>query len=679
VLRPESGVSQRFIEKIAAAKAEVHAQAQKQAQTLAPSPAEPSFAGSSSRSSGVRKVPSWANSGVAGSVGERFGRYLLFESLGSGGMAQVFRAVLPMMDEQYGKTVAIKRILPCYTEDRSFVELLLDEARLTLRLNHPNVAQTYEVGRHGEHYFMAMEYVDGPSLAELLRAFERQKLRFPIDIAIAIAMQVASGLYAAHELCDEHGQRLGVVHRDVSPQNLLIDRQGIVKLIDFGVAKAHDRIVRTMDGAIRGKLSFFSPERAAGEDFDHRADLFSLGLLLWMMLTGSHPLKDLGQVESLLAMHDWKAPRLRDEREEAPEELEQVLLRLLATDAETRHSSGEQVRADLAAVLYSQQPTFSPLRLAELVAAYDDAELAALSRSVGERSPVGRPRAVVAGSLAAAEDDFWGSAFERDKAERLPLLEEAEGDERATVPLVESLADRPTQMMIPAMDSETLETLLKQESSQPMAIAKPTVEAPRRPQSSRASLFLMLGMMAISAVLGALVMQLRAPAVDEGVQGSGAAPQQLETQAVQLAELELKTKPARAEIAINGEATGSVTPAVLALPPGQVEIELWREGYEPRLVSLELGPGARKVVHLDLLAAKASVELSVDTEMTVMVELPQLQRRYLLTGGEGVVIDGLRQGEELELVLRKADGGVVHRRLTPRSDFERVRLQLSTP
>ncbi len=213
-----------------------------------------------------------------------FGPYELLRPLGRGGMAEVYLAKAHTAAGD--RLVALKRMHAGVGEDQAAVEMLIAEARLAMRFTHPQIAATYELGCHEGVYFFVMEYVDGVDLGTVARAAEALGERMPAPLAVRIVAEVARGLHHAHTLCDENGQRLGVVHRDVSPQNVLINRQGEVKLIDFGVAKVATRIQQTMAGIIKGKYAYMSPEQASAEPVDARSDVFSLGICLWELLTG---------------------------------------------------------------------------------------------------------------------------------------------------------------------------------------------------------------------------------------------------------------------------------------------------------------------------------------------------------------------------------------------------------
>src|SRR5688572_513451 len=215
----------------------------------------------------------------------RLGPYTLLRRLAVGGMAEIF---LARRDGPAGfsKVVALKRILPHLSTLPEFVSMFLDEARLAARLTHPHVVQIYDFGEVEGTYFISMEYVPGEDLLAAIKRARELERPVPPIVACSILSAVCDGLHYAHELRDEYGKALGIVHRDVTPSNVLISFDGVVKLADFGIAKAEHRSTHTAVGALKGKYAYMSPEQAKGEKLDRRSDLFSLGVAAHELLTG---------------------------------------------------------------------------------------------------------------------------------------------------------------------------------------------------------------------------------------------------------------------------------------------------------------------------------------------------------------------------------------------------------
>jgi eukaryotic-like serine/threonine-protein kinase len=215
----------------------------------------------------------------------RIGRYILFQEIAAGGMAAVHYGRL-LGEGGFSRTVAVKRLHAHLAKDADFASLFLDEARLAARIEHPNVVKTLDIVRSDGELMIVMEYVVGEPLSKLIRVQRAQGLEVPIDIVMAIMIDALHGLDAAHDATDEKGVALEIVHRDVSPQNLLVGKDGSTRVLDFGIAKAAGRSQTTQDGQIKGKLAYMAPEQLTGTDIDRRADIYAAGILLWELLTG---------------------------------------------------------------------------------------------------------------------------------------------------------------------------------------------------------------------------------------------------------------------------------------------------------------------------------------------------------------------------------------------------------
>jgi serine/threonine protein kinase len=239
---------------------------------------------------------------------ETFGKYELLERLGSGGMAEVFLARTASIGG-FEKLLAIKRLLPFCTLDPETVELLADEARITVKLSHPNIVQVFDFGRVDDTYYIAMEYVDGLDLKSLVRVDELTSTPLRLDLALHITISVLDALDFAHGKVDDRGHTLGIIHRDVSPHNVLISRHGQVKLTDFGVARAAISIHVSRVGDIRGKFSYMPPEQVCGGEIDQRVDVFAAGAILYELLCGYQPYRAASANEQLaLLRHDVEPP-----------------------------------------------------------------------------------------------------------------------------------------------------------------------------------------------------------------------------------------------------------------------------------------------------------------------------------------------------------------------------------
>ncbi len=271
------------------------------------------------------------------------GKYRLLAELGRGGMSKVYLA-MARGPAGFNKLVVVKLIRPHLTEEPDFVTMFLDEARLAARLNHPNIVQTNEVGQEGADYFIAMEYLEGQTLNRVLS-------KLGPDIGIAMQLRAMSdalrGLHHAHELKDFDGTQLGVVHRDVSPHNILVTYKGEVKVVDFGIAKALDSSTHTRTGVIKGKVAYMSPEQAISGNVDRRADVFSAGVVLWQIAAGVRMFRGESDVVIIQRLMAGDIPRISDAAPETDPELIAIIDKSLAPNRDARYSSALELQRAL--------------------------------------------------------------------------------------------------------------------------------------------------------------------------------------------------------------------------------------------------------------------------------------------------------------------------------------------
>jgi len=281
------------------------------------------------------------------SPGQALGRYELLAQVARGGMGQVWVARLKGA-RGFQKVVAIKTLLPELRDDARIEQMLLEEARIASLIQHPNVVQTTELGEHRGYLYLVMEWLDGESLSFVLKRAE-ERGTVPLPIAVNLVAQACRGLHAAHELSSDLGVHLGVVHRDVSPHNILITHGGVVKLVDFGIAKAMNQESSfTENGEIKGKYSYMAPEQVLGGDVDRRADVFSLGITLYLTTVGRHPFKVGDKANMIRAItSDTPATRPSVHAPDYPPELEEVLMKALAKAPEERYATAEALRVAL--------------------------------------------------------------------------------------------------------------------------------------------------------------------------------------------------------------------------------------------------------------------------------------------------------------------------------------------
>jgi hypothetical protein len=276
----------------------------------------------------------------AGAQGRRIGRYEVLGEIASGGMATVYLA-RSLGAKGFSRLVAIKRLHPHLETEDDFVQMFLDEARLAARIRHPNVVATLDV-EDSEGLYIVMEYIEGVTLLTLSRAAQKLNERIPIPVVARVVLDTLGGLHAAHELLDDTGEFLGLVHRDVSPQNILVGTDGSSRLTDFGIAKAASRLTMTRDGQLKGKISYMAPEQTRRVEIDRRVDLFAMGICTWELLAGKRLFTGESDVEVLNQLLFEPIPRLKEHAPSIPAGLEQAVMKALERDPTQRYGSASE-------------------------------------------------------------------------------------------------------------------------------------------------------------------------------------------------------------------------------------------------------------------------------------------------------------------------------------------------
>ena len=294
---------------------------------------------------------------------DELGAYVLIEQIAVGGMAEIYLAKTRGV-AGFEKFLCLKVIHPNFADDEQFIEMLIDEAKIAVGLNHVNIAQIFDLGHDAKTYFIAMEYIDGADLFKIMRSLSERDVEVPVDTAVFIAQEICTGLDYAHRKRDESGKPLGIIHRDISPQNILISNSGEVKIIDFGIAKAASRSRKTQAGVIKGKYYYMSPEQAWGDQVDHRSDIFSAGIILYEVLTGQMLYLEEDVAVLMEMVRRAEIPRPTRRRPDIPPQLENVVMKALAKRPEDRWQSANDFQVALTGFLYSYAPDFTPERLA---------------------------------------------------------------------------------------------------------------------------------------------------------------------------------------------------------------------------------------------------------------------------------------------------------------------------
>ncbi len=282
---------------------------------------------------------------------QQFGKYYLYERLAVGGMAEIYKAKLYGVDG-FEKNMVVKQILPQYARHREFIQMFIDEAKICVNLSHGNIVPVYELGEIDGIYFISMEHVDGQNMGELLDAGLDENKPLSVPHTLFIASEILAGLDFAHRKSDERGSPLGIVHRDVSPQNILVSYDGEVKIVDFGIARAANKMHATEAGVIKGKFGYMSPEQATGKDVDARSDVFAAGILLFEMLTLERLFHGGTDVVTLERVKRADVPTPSRTNPKLPPQLDAIVFKALARNPADRYQSAGEMRLAISRFLY---------------------------------------------------------------------------------------------------------------------------------------------------------------------------------------------------------------------------------------------------------------------------------------------------------------------------------------
>ncbi len=463
---------------------------------------------------------------AASAYPQPYGDYVLLERLGVGGMSQVDLARKAVEDAEYVRFCVIKRIKADRSEDEAFVRMFKDEARITAELNHANIAHVYDFGRHGDEYYLALEYVPGIDLRQLVTGLRHKGERLPLAIGLKILADVLDGLGYAHDMVDAFGRPMNVVHRDVNPRNVMISVRGEVKLIDFGVAKATNRLERTRTDHVKGKFAYMAPEQITADEVDRRADLFAVGLCLHEIVTGYGPFNGMSQVQIMHRLMSGRMPDLPAPPElRDPGPLLDLHRRALAIDKEARFQSAAEFKAalvevtrplgglarqaDVAALVAMVEPeladrlrekaeTYSGVMLPSQVATVPMPTLPRLLDGTLERSVAGAPEDSLSGSRTATRTQIvaGGAAVGAGLALLLVFgiaigagvlaysigwepLQRAPQQVGPTV--TDVLGPGPEPEPVPAAEAEPVAPPVEHDTGAPRAVGPVTEPAPRVP------------------------------------------------------------------------------------------------------------------------------------------------------------------------------------------------------
>lgn len=535
-------------------------------------------------------------------VGERFGKYLLVGEIAVGGMAEVFLAVHKGV-EDFIKVVVIKRVLPHLTNNADFTRMFVDEARLEARLEHPNIVRTYEFGEVSGQYYTAMEYLPGEDLCKALNNLSISRQVMPINIAAGIIAQLCNGLHFAHQFTDIDGRPLNLVHRDINPANIIITYGGEVKIIDFGVAKSNTS-VQTLTGMIKGKVAYMPPEQVLGRNVDHRADVFSAGVVLWEMLTGRPLFLRNHDAATLYAIMNAPIPAPSRLRPEVPPQLDKIVGRALSRSPADRFDTAEEMATALDEFMV-HVPRYDARTLAGKVEELFGSTRAEAKRSIAQTRSLTRNISMVM---------KLRSEVRADLAERLD----------AAVVAAEN-AEAETRRHRPATTED----------------AGPAIPAPQLPIDSAAHSRSQRGMMLALAVI-----MLMCIAVGLGYTLSRSGGQQVSRQATQSA-LRIESTPPGAAVFVSGEPTGLRTPTLLSgITKTQLLIRLELPAHVPVTRNIDVPAGRTAAMQVALTPLQGRLVISdLPANATVFVDADEYDAGEVIPVAAGkhvirIVVDG---------------------------------------
>lgn len=293
-----------------------------------------------------------------------FGRYLILDHLVDGGMAKIYRA--RFLGEKADKIVAIKMVQPAFNNDKNFQEMFDNELKLAFALHHPNICQTYDYGKYKGTWYTAMEYIDGKNLKQFLDRLKKRNESFPIHLVTYIVSQVCQGLYYAHTFTEKlTGEHYNIIHRDISPHNIMVTYDGAIKVIDFGIAKTELASESTQAGTIKGKLSYLAPEYIEGVELDQRYDMFAVGITLWEMLCGKKLFSGTNDLNVINQIRECNIPAPSSINPTVSKELDHIVLKALNRDRDLRYRDMNAFSRALLRFLYTHYPDFNPLDVAD--------------------------------------------------------------------------------------------------------------------------------------------------------------------------------------------------------------------------------------------------------------------------------------------------------------------------
>ena len=544
------------------------------------------------------------NAAASDGLPKRFGKYTLLRKLATGGMAELFLALQKSV-AGFEKLIVIKRILPAMNSDKAFIDMLLHEARIAATLSHPNIVQIFDVGQVDGTYFIAMEHVHGEDIRSIVRQMKKKGYpTFPREHALGIVMGMCAGLAYAHERSDLDGSQLNIVHRDISPQNVVVTFSGDVKIVDFGIAKSDNKnIDQTKSGKLKGKVPYMSPEQARGEDIDARSDVFATGVMLFELTTGRRLFKGASEYETLKLICDREYPRPSQVVANYPPALERIVMRALEKDRDERYQNAREMQSDLETFIRDERVAVSTVALNEFMQGLFEEKLAS------------QKEALLQGKALAEIIDA--------QTEDPPPTSQSELD----------LAGRSSQQSILSMPAAS-RTVTEVSANRPSKSALPWIIAA----------VVMVGAVGVGA--GLLYVKHK-----KDVLASQLPPVTLPVvPAVPHGSIAIDSDPPGASIWINGDLRSEVTPTKISdLPIGSaIDVKLTKDGFEQAKENVMLTEQ-----NLDAKISEKLVAGSVSVDVNVLPAIAAKTAVLLVDGKkiDGHVATGLSSGNQHAVVV----------------------------
>ncbi|MFL5319493.1 MAG: protein kinase domain-containing protein [Myxococcaceae bacterium] len=574
---------------------------------------------------------------------ENFGKYQLIKRLATGGMAQIYLA-RQLGLEGFQKQLVVKRILPHLAENEEFVRMFLQEARIAARLNHPNVVQIFDFGAEAESYFIAMEYIHGEDVRRVWKRAEAQGESIPVPLVCRVVLDAAAGLDYAHKKADDAGRPLNIVHRDVSPQNILITFEGGVKVVDFGIAKAADQATVTRSGVLKGKYSYMSPEQANGKRVDNRTDIFALGIVLYELLTGTRLFKRSNDVQTLQAVMECKVAPPSEVDARVPKDLDPIVMRALELHPEDRYQTATEMQLALENWLIERKLSSSSVHLANYMQGLYRERLEREKQEgqylIEELRPVedgGSDREKATPSRKSKSQT--GSRPHDDGEARTTSLkpERSSRSAAAQKPLPKTVEGRPPSVKMkvelpPDTNPRATEIVEAGERSIPTLSNLPPERSPRALLVVLAVVGALLG----AAGVGYAVLSRPHPVgITEPVNdGSGAQ---------HLARVTISSEPSGATLLIDGKQVPGATPLeVSSLNPGRHALIVGKEGFRDYQGNFEV-PASGVLVVPTITLQQEGAEAVVDAGGEVALHEVELTLKATPEGAL-ISVDGHEQG-----------------------------------